>query len=308
MWAPQVDVSFAPRQGRHRLGRALALAVALSSAPALASPEGEVKEYAPCLHEPTAADVAGAKGAFQAGQVSFEEADYRRAVDYWEDAYRRDCTAHLLLLNLARAYELYGWRRHALVALETFLERAPEHADREKIERRIEVLRRQIAEDPDTQAQTVASPPGAKAAPPPEPPVATAPAPPVAPRPLEADAPSTPGTRPLLPLVVAGVGGTVALVGAILYVPALGDLHEVERKCPNHDCTRNPEPGLVDEANAIRTRVNVTGAIALGGTVVFGAGLAWYFLSPRSTGASTNAELTPVLAPRYAGLSYAGAF
>src|SRR5688572_7462764 len=66
---------------------------------------GQTRPYPECTAEPTESDIAAAKGAFQAGQASFNEADYERAITYWEDAYRRDCTAHALLLNLARAYE-----------------------------------------------------------------------------------------------------------------------------------------------------------------------------------------------------------
>ena len=62
--------------------------------------------FPPCEGKPSETDVAAAQGAFQAGKVSFDEADYQRAINYWEDAFRRDCTATALLLNLARAYEL----------------------------------------------------------------------------------------------------------------------------------------------------------------------------------------------------------
>src|SRR4051794_28399221 len=120
---------------------------AVTLVPALAHAEDEPKGYPECIKTPTDAETAAAKGAYQAGNASFDEADYPRAITYWEDAYRRDCTANLLLKNLARAYELYGQKRQAVVALETFLVREPNSADKEQIQRRIEVLKKQIASE-----------------------------------------------------------------------------------------------------------------------------------------------------------------
>ena len=74
--------------------KSLFAAVALLLAPAMAHAEEPTKSYPDCGREPTEAEVAAAKGAFQAGNASFNEADYARAIDYWEDAYRRDCTAN----------------------------------------------------------------------------------------------------------------------------------------------------------------------------------------------------------------------
>ena len=132
------------------LSSSLIAAAALSAGLAHAE---DVKQYADCGHEPTETDVTAAKGAFQAGNASFEEADYARAIVYWEDAYRRDCTAHGMLLNLARAYELSGNKAQAVVALRTYLVRVAT-ADKDKIERRIEVLNKQIEAE---QAQAAAA-------------------------------------------------------------------------------------------------------------------------------------------------------
>ena len=109
---------------------------------ALAHAEDEPKPYPECAKAPSEVETAAAKGAYQAGNASFDEADYPRAITYWEDAYRRDCTANLLLKNLARAYELYGQKRQAVVALETYLVREPSSSDKDQIQRRIEVLDR----------------------------------------------------------------------------------------------------------------------------------------------------------------------
>lgn len=312
------EVANLPRQscmGRAR-GRALSalvaaasvsgwVAVARAQAPAEAAP---AKEYVPCTRQPTETDIAGAKGAFQAGQVSFEEADYHRAIAYWEDAYRRDCTAHALLLNLARAYELNGTKEHAITALSTYLERVPDSPDQAKIQRRIEVLQRQL--ETERAAAAAEAAPRPSAAPNAQPAGGESPTPsPSGDVALEASTTSGAGKRPLLPLVVAGAGAAIAVVGVILYIPAYSDLQDVEDECPRHFCEGSGNSDLAERGNDLRTRVNIAGAMTIGGAVVLGGGLTWYFLSPRSGGSSAaRPKLVPALAPSYAGLSYSGSF
>src|SRR6476660_4881766 len=105
----------------------------------------DTKPYPSCTTTPTEADRNAAKGAFAAGQGSFNEADYATAITYWRDAYRRDCTAHPLLLNLARAFELKGDRAEAITSLETYLQRKPDAPDADQIKRRIDNLKAQQA-------------------------------------------------------------------------------------------------------------------------------------------------------------------
>src|ERR1700761_8957689 len=151
----------ASREMKIRMRKQLCLWLVGSAAvfvPALAHAEDEPKPYPECMKTPTDAETAAAKGAYQAGNASFDEADYPRAITYWEDAYRRDCTANLLLKNLARAYELYGQKRQAVVALETFLVREPTSGDKDQIQRRIEVLKKQIADEKTTPVAVTAPP------------------------------------------------------------------------------------------------------------------------------------------------------
>src|SRR3954454_18355861 len=180
---------------RKQLSRWL-LGGAVALLPGLAHAEDEPKAYPECIKAPTDSETAAAKGAYQAGNASFDEADYPRAITYWEDAYRRDCTANLLLKNLARAYELYGQKRQAVVALETFLVREPSTADKEQIQRRIEVLKKQIASEKTVPVAVTPPPPVAAESQPPPPP-----------------AESQTGKRSIVPLIVAGAGGVVMLVG-----------------------------------------------------------------------------------------------
>lgn len=259
----------------------------------------ETHPYPECNREATEADTAAAKGAFQAGQGSFNEADYQRAITYWEDAYRRDCTAHLLLLNLARAYELYGQKHQAVVALETYLQRKPDAPQRDQIERRIEVLNTQIAREP---AQST---PQSK----PAQPVSVTPEQPV---PGEQPPADTGGRRSIVPLIVAGAGGAIAIVGGVIYLKGKSDQNDTTNACPDHKCATT---ALADQGNSANTKVNVGGGLAIGGLAVAAGGLVWYFVSKPSAPAAAKlsprhprAELVPAVTHNFAGLALSGSF
>lgn len=260
----------------------------------------EAKQYPQCSHEPTETDLTAAKGAFQAGNASFDEADYPRAIVYWEDAYRRDCTAHALLLNLARAYELNSKKPQAVVALQTYLARVPASPDKDKIQKRLEVIQKQIDADK-AQAAAASAQPAAPVAAAPAAPSPAAPSPP-------AEEPDSGGKRPILPLVVAGAGAGIAVVGTVLYATGRSDLSKAEDKCPDRQCSG--DPSAAEDGNSARKRVTLGGTLTVTGILVAGGGLVWYFLSPKSAppAAQTARVLTPVAAPNYLGLSYSGAF
>jgi tetratricopeptide (TPR) repeat protein len=279
--------------------KSLLAALALLVAPAIAHAEEPTKSYPDCGREPTDAEVAAAKGAFQAGNASFNEADYTRAIDYWEDAYRRDCTANPLLLNLARAYELAGRKRQAVVALETFLSREPNSGEKDQINRRVEVLKKKIAEEDAAAA----------AAPPPS----TGPVPPtgaVAPPPGETPAKAK---HSPFPWIVMGVGGAAFIVGTIGAVDAKKTIDEVEAKCPNHKCIGS-DTESIDKGNEARTKLNGSVAImAIGSAAVVGGFIWWYFDKKAVEQANRQASakrplITPFVAPQLAGLSVSGAF
>src|SRR4051812_40448052 len=201
--------------------------------------------YPECTHEASDADLTAAKAAFQAGNVSFNEADYPRAILYWEDAFRRDCSAHPLLLNLARAYELNGQKQQAVTALETFLEREPNSSESAQIQRRIEVLKKQIdteraAAVPATVAPTTGNP---------------AQTPATAPPPAQNTVVLSehPKSKSVLPLVVAGVGGAMFIVGGLVFLDASKKVKNFEEICgPKHN--QCPEGYDVAPANAAANR------------------------------------------------------
>jgi tetratricopeptide (TPR) repeat protein len=267
--------------------------ISLGSAGALAA--DSKTPYPPCTTVPTEADRNAAKGAFAAGQGSFNEADYATAITYWRDAYRRDCTAHALLLNLARAYELKGDRSEAVNSLETFLQRKPEAPDADQIRRRIENLKAQMAAAAPPPIATPVAQPGPTAAPPvpPPPPVET-----------------SGGKRSRVPFIVVGAGGVVFLVGVGVYAAGTKKVGEFEEKCPNRKCPPGQESAIAD-GNDARAQQNLGGALAGIGLAGVVGGLIWFFASPKEpvqSSAVKTPSVTPIVTPGFAGLSLGGQF
>lgn len=274
------------------------LVVALLVMPAVARAEEPTKTYPDCGREPTDAEVTAAKGAYDAGAASFNEADYTRAIDYWEDAYRRDCTANRLLLNLARAYELAGRKRQAVVALETFLAREPNSGEKDPINRRVDVLKKKIAEE---DAATAALPPTA---------TSTAPA--------AATTANEPEKEPKAkrsvgPWIVIGVGGAASLVGIAGLVANKKKLDDATAQC-DPGRTNCPE-NVAQDGNDARSAMQGSGVLLGVGLAAVAGGVVWAVLDGKRV-AQANASATlshrpalvPVVGPELAGLSWSGSF
>lgn len=285
--------------------RTSTIAGALLLLPALAHAEAPVQPYPPCDRTPTKGDSAAAEGAFQAGNAAYGEADYDKAINYWEDAYHRDCTAHAMLLNLARVYEIAGQKRHAVNALRTYLARNPNSSDEGQIKRRIEKLDEQIQAE---QQAATAPPPG-----PTQPAVAPPPSAPVGPAaPPTPESPPSAGKRSIAPLIVVGIGGVATIVGGILFFPASSRIKEIESICGGRQCNRGPgyvaeDAQLADEANSAITRQNVGAVVGGIGLAAVAGGLIWYFVQKPSSPTPT-ALVSPTLAPGFAGATLAGQF
>jgi hypothetical protein len=272
--------------------------------------------FPPCTTAPTDADRNAAKGAFAAGQGSFNEADYATAITYWRDAYRRDCTAHALLLNLARAYELKGDRAEAVTSLETYLQRKPDAPDADQIKRRIDNLKAQMASAaPQPSATATAPAPTASgtALPPPPPPDT-----------------GKPHGKSILPLaLLGGAGVVVGVVGAIMFSGGAGKISDAESTknakgeplCPNRVCPHNPptpdEQAVIDKGNDGRSQETLGGVLIGVGVAAIGTGAILYLVSspsgssaqaPHGTAVAKSTSLTPVVSPSFAGLSLAGHF
>ena len=271
---------------------------------------GPTHPYPECTMRPSESDVTAAKGAFQAGTVSFNEADYNRAILYWEDAYRRDCTATLLLQHLGRAYEGSGNLEQAVIALRTYIERSPDSPERAQIQRRIEAFEQKIADEKQQAAAAQAPKPKATqpavGVPSSQPSIAVAPAP--------AAAPTTTSESkrfPWAPVAVMAVGGVTAVVGSLVYVKAKSDINNVESKCPNHLCPPS-QPSLIQEGNDARSRATVGTVVAFSGLAIAGAGVVWFVLDSKKPQQTAELLEVPAVSPWVgfgsAGLAWQGRF
>jgi tetratricopeptide (TPR) repeat protein len=277
--------------------------------------QAEVKPYPSCESDPTENDVEAAKGAYKAGQVSFQEADYDRALLYWEDAFRRDCTAVKLLLNIARAYELSGQQEEAVNALQTYVDRRPDAKDRGSVEKRIAKLQEKIdaaaaaapADEPeDDEAETEEVPAAA----------------------ITTD-PEPKAKKPMWPVWITGGGAVVALIGHGAAIASQVDLEkrrdEIGRaygcspennECPSDEArdTANADFETDTEAEDLRNRRDAANGLAgLGHLAGITGGILWWIFWTQAGDKAESAgepatALVPTVVPGYQGLSFSGRF
>ena len=280
----------------------LGIAAAVPAYAQSAQPSAPLSTYPTCNGKPTQNDTDAAHGAYMAGKGSFDEADYTTALNYFKDAYRRDCTKPELLVIIARAYELKGDKREAVHALETYLERVPNAPDAEVQKRRIANLKREMADAP---PPVVAPPPQPSAAPTVAPVVTAAPTA-SAPPSDESPPPERHHTAP--PWIVAGVGAAALVTGAILFPIGSGKVSDAEAACPNHVCPAGASASI-DSGNSGRTLEMIGGiAMGVGGAALVG-GLIWHF-AERTTPRTQSAKpvIVPQVGPGYAGVGLGGQF
>ncbi len=96
----------------------------------------DVRElYPPCAgYQPSPTDVEAAKGAHVAATRFYDTGRYQAAIDIWAYAYKLDCTAHGLLINIGRAKERLGRNRTAIDIFALYVERAGATADPKIVE------------------------------------------------------------------------------------------------------------------------------------------------------------------------------
>ncbi len=261
------------------------------------------KEYAKCEHNPTDDDVSAAQGAYRAGQVSFEEADYQRALLYWEDAYRRDCTADKLLLNIARAYELSGDNRAALNALQTYVERNPETEPESSVRKRLAKMQEKVEEEDQEKQEQLALAASQQSqdqssSPEPEPNLQFSPAP----------------RRPLWPVLVTGGGVVFASTGLLLLLRA-------DKVAKDAGCSSNPITGdqfcptdeASDKASSAAQVANFVGIplFVVGNLAGAIGGYFWYrtWTSGSPSSKTSHAPVfVPVVSSQFQGFALSGAF
>jgi len=256
--------------------------------PGLAGAQGPTPDPVEACATPSPADTEEAKNAYRDGQVAFSEGDYERAAVLWESAYRRDCSAHALLLNLATAYELLSRPEDAAAALRRFNERAPDSPYGAANEQRIARLQRFV----------VAPRPRREAAEP-------------CPT-LAAPAPAAPKSGVSLPVAVAVGGAVTAVVGGALYAQARYAASEAEDRCGGPPDQCQDEAALVDGERA-RSRAVTSGWITSIGLATVAGGVVWHLLSgpaapASSTGASRPLRVGSALGPSGVNLWVGGGF
>lgn len=280
-----------------------ALCVAALAVPALAQQPSGASKYAECPanFQASQGEQDAAHGAYLAGKAAYDEADYGKAIDYFKDAFKRDCTKTALLNFIARAYEAKGDRAEAVNALETYLARTPKADDADQVKKRIENLKAQMSAatataptntgTPTTTATTTATTAPTTTS------TATA-------APTATDTAPSGGGHTVLPWVVAGVGLAAAIGGGVVLGVGAGDVSDAGNKCPNKTCPVTYTPAQIkaaqDENNNGKTLEGVGIGVLVGGVVLLAGGLIWHFLEP--TGEKKTA-ITPVFSPSFAGLS-----
>ncbi len=126
-----------------------------------------------------------------------------------------------------------------------------------------------------------------------------------------ADSASAPGSEraedtgggfPLVPVVVAGVGGAMLIGAAVTGVMALVEQSELEQKCRDDVC----DPDLESTKQSADTLATVTDVLWVAGVLTVGTGVVLHFVLPGEP--SESASVTPVVGPSVAGLCLDGRF
>jgi hypothetical protein len=250
-------------------------------------------------------EVDRAHAVFLSGKQFLDESNYDKAISYFNDAYSIDCSRHAILPIIATTYERKGDKAEAVRALEEYLRRVPNAADREQVERRIKNLNDQLArEAPPPSAASASSSPASSSpsttAPPPET-VAAPTSPPVAGAPDEASAHKGKGSA--APWVVAGIGGAALIGGVVMYVVGSGDISSALSACPTRTGCSPEVASQGNTGRSLKTAGAIVGGVGLGAVA---AGLIWYFVEKPSSPSASSAGgsfIRPELSPGYAGIT-----
>ncbi len=275
---------------------------------------GLVKPGEPIPAACTAKDVAGdrnqrASDLYKTGKLASENLEREKAILYFTDAYRADCTGHRVLLRIAEQWELIGNKAESLRYTEAYLDRAaPTDGERDAANVRRDRLKRDLAAAPpaSSSAAPTASTPAASTSTVAPTATTTATAAPTA-----TDTGAPPHGHTVAPWIVTGIGGAALITGGILLGVGSGKVSTADNNCDpktkgGRDCTN---PDAVSSGNSGRTLETVGVIAGAVGLAAIAGGMIWHFTE--STGPSqptTGACLTPIVAPGYAGLSLGGAF
>lgn len=227
---------------------------------------------------------AEARALFNAGEVAYIEGRYDTALDYFRRAYDLSGRA-LLLYNIGNAAEHVRHDAEALEAFERYLAETPEDApNRVSVAARVEFLRSTVAA-----ADPVAATAPADAEVTDEPPA------PPGPEPSHAD--EGPGVAPW---IVVGIGGAVAVAGAVLVGVGYADGASVSGATDG--TTWSSISGAYERAPILE---GVGFALLGAGLATAVAGIVW---GATGSSASENTTASMWLTPDGAGVVVGGSF
>jgi hypothetical protein len=276
--------------------------------------------------KPSKKDTEEAKTLFGLGKNAYETSNYTDAIKYYRDAYKRDCTAHLLLKNLGKAFEADAQYANAVDAYKLYRTRGKPTGDElDQLDQKITNLSKKVESmgtggtattptttgtptttttttttetAPTTTATTTAT--GTSTAPPPS------------------------GGPGIAPWIVVGIGGALFVGGGIIWLGSNSTVSkkQTEFNNPLNDgsvsCGRLPSvppPGLKAQCDTIakdgtdaKNSRTAGVVVTLIGVAAVGGGLAWYFLGSKDDKKSASTQVAPVVGPGYAGLGLSGSF
>ncbi|GAC1555523.1 MAG: hypothetical protein NVS3B10_16430 [Polyangiales bacterium] len=289
-------------------------------APAINEPGWPPPEGAAC--KPSKAATDEAKTLFQLGNNAYVTSNYGDAIKYWKDAYKRDCTAHLLLKNLGKAYEGNGQYAQAVEVYKLFRQRGgPKGEELDLLDQKIANLSAKAGTTTATTA-TATTEPTTTAASSTATTTATGTAPTATTTATTTTTAATTSTAApvddshgpgIAPWIVVGVGGALAITGAVLWVSNNSKLTSKADDFNALKCGSGPSSRNVAECNTLASDGSsaksgrTIGAVLTGvGVAAVGAGLVWVIVGNKKSSDTAALVVTP--GPGLAGVGFAGHF
>ncbi len=220
-------------------------ATAAAQSPSGEGPPDEQRE----AREQADSEDREARSLFQAGQDAFSDGRFEEALASWREAYA--LTEHPeLLYNIATSLDRLGRLEDAAAGYRAFLSAMPRAANRNYVERRIQVIQAQLDARAAEEAAREADPPAD-------------------PTPPAREEPSRAG-----PAILLGVGGAALVAGVVTAILANEQYGSLEAQCPGGACSAE-QAGDIDTLTALTVSTDVLFGVAL---VAAAAGVLWWVL------------------------------
>ncbi len=290
-----------------------------ASAQAIKEPGWPPPEGAAC--KPSKKEQEEAKTLYGLGKNAHDTSNYGDAIKYYKDAYKRDCTAHILLKNLGKVYEADAQYAAAVEVNKMYRARQkPTGEELDLLDAKIANLSKKAGT-----AGTETAPPSTG--------TGTAPATTTGPTttstgtttgtttaptetttPVPSGSPPPPSTGPGVgPYIVMGVGGALVVTGVILGVTGNAKVTSTSDDFNALNCGKAPLPGdrakcetLATDGKSATNRRNLGWVLTGVGVAAVGGGVVWMLLGGKSEPKAGKIQIVP--GPGLAGIGIAGAF